>query len=102
VHYDRIEGPGFGTLKTVILTLAIALIFAGAFLFISSVTLVSCAGSLIVAGGCEGWTRSVVLTFWVVGTAFFIAAVVILIFGLKSSVKTSHNPQGLVKALSTS
>ena len=74
-------------MKTIILVIGIALIVAGVFFFVSSVTLVNCAGSLSVAGGCEGWQRNVVLSFWIVGALFLSAAVAILVFGLKSSAK---------------
>ena len=70
--------------------LGITLIILGALFFVSSVTLASCAGSLIVASGCEGWLGGVVLTFWLVGALFFTAAVPILVFGLKSSVNETR------------
>jgi len=72
--------------KTVLLIAAV-MIIVGVFFFVSSVTLVNCAGSLIVEGGCEEWLRGAVPTFWFVGTAFFSAAVAILLFGLKGSVQ---------------
>ena len=62
----------------------------GAFFFISSVTLANCAGSLIVAGGCEGWQRDVILGFWLVGALAFSLALAILVFRFVSSAK--HNP----------
>jgi len=72
--------------KTVLLIAAV-MIIVGAFFFVSSVTLVNCAGSLIVAGGCEEWLRGVVPMFWLVGALFFGTALTILVFGLKPSVR---------------
>ena len=75
--------------KTVLLIAAV-MIIVGAFFFVSSVTLVNCAGTLIVNGGCEEWLRDVVPTFWFVGAAFFSAAVAILLLGPESSVRQRH------------
>jgi len=69
------------------LLIATVLTIVGAFFFVSSVTLVNCAGSLIVAGGCEEWLRDVVPMFWLVGALFFGTALTILVFGLKPSVR---------------
>ena len=74
-------------MKKMVLLITTLLIVVGAFFFVSSVTLVNCVGSLIVAGGCEEWLRGVVPMFWLVGASLFATALAILAFGLKFSVQ---------------
>ena len=79
-------------MKTANSVIGLGLIIVGTFFFIASLA-VNCQGSLIIAGGCETWKASAILTLWLLGSVFFVVAITVLFFGRKRKTDSTTDPR---------